>query len=255
MQESPAAAQALDVLTLLARAGGPLPASLIAAELGLPRSTAYRLLATLAGRGFVTHVAEEGRFGLGLAAYELGSAYQRQGPLQRAARPVLSRLVDVTTHNAHLAAMHGRDVLYLIEERAPGRSSLVTDVGVRLPAEATASGLAMLAALPRPQFRAVYPAGTAMVQRDGRGPSSMKELRELLTQTRSRGYALEEGSVTEGFSSVAVAVLDHTGHPVAGVAVTYPSADVTEPAREAIVVAVRRASAAISARIGASARG
>ena len=82
----------------------------------------------------------QARYGLGLASYELGSAYQRQAPLERMARGVMDRLVDQTGHNAHLAVLHGRDVLYVIEQRAPGRPLLVTDVGVRLPAALTASG-------------------------------------------------------------------------------------------------------------------
>ena len=62
-------------------------------------------------------------------------------------------------HSAHLAVLHGHDLLYVVEERAPGRPSLVTDVGVRLPAHLTASGRAILAALPAAQVRALFPAG------------------------------------------------------------------------------------------------
>ncbi|MET8221734.1 IclR family transcriptional regulator C-terminal domain-containing protein [Streptomyces hirsutus] len=36
------------------------------------------------------------------------------------------------------------------------------------------------------------------------------------------GYATEEGEVTVGFSSIAAPVVDHTNHPVAGLAITYP---------------------------------
>src|SRR5665811_1722155 len=92
-------------------------------------------------QGFVVHLAEERRYGLGVAAFELGSAYTRQAPLQRLARRLLVRLVDATSYNAHLAVLHGSDVLYVIEERAPGRPPLVTDVGVRLPSQLTASCL------------------------------------------------------------------------------------------------------------------
>jgi DNA-binding IclR family transcriptional regulator len=173
---------------------------------GLPRSSTYRLLTTLADRGFVSHLRESGRFGLGAAAYELGSAYRRQAPLQRIAAPLLARLVDATTHNAHLAVMHGRDVLYVVEERAAGRPRLVTDVGVRLPAELTASGLAMLAQLPAAQLRALYPAAAQLVRREEVGPRSLADLRRTLTQTRARGYAVESGTVTVGLASVAVAV-------------------------------------------------
>jgi DNA-binding IclR family transcriptional regulator len=201
--------------------------------------------------GFVTHLPEERRYGLGVAAYELGSAYQRQAPLQRIARPLLGRLVDETTHNAHLAVLHGRDVLYVIEERAPGRPLLVTDVGVRLPATLTASGLAMLAALPPAQVRALFPHKDFLVRREGRGPTSVSQLRRELTAVRQRGYAVEHGSVSEGLSSVARAVLDHTGHPVAGVAVTYPTDSVDETELARVVSAVTRVAGALSRRLGA----
>ena len=226
MANAPAAGQALDVLALIARRGEPVPAAAIARDLGLPRSSVYHLLAVLVDRGYVRHLPEERRYGLGLAAYELGSAYQRQAPLERMARGSMDRLVDATGHNAHLAVLHGRDVLYVIEQRAPGRPLLVTDVGVRLPAVLTASGLAMLAALPAAQVRALFPDRAALVQRDGRGPTSTTQLRSQLQAVRQRGHAVEDGLVTPGLGSVAVAVLDHNDYPVAGVAVTYPQADV-----------------------------
>lgn len=250
MANVPAAAQALEVLSLLARHTQPLPAGSIARELGLPRSSTYHLLSVLRDHGFVTHLVEERRYGLGVAAYELGSAYQRQAPLQRIARPLLQRLVDETTHNAHLAVLHGRDVLYVIEERAPGRPLLVTDVGVRLPATLTASGLAMLAALPPAQVRALFPHRESLVQRDGRGATSPSQLRRELAAVRQRGYAVEDSSVSEGLSSVGRAVLDHTAHPVAGVAVTYPTTVVDEPERDRIVAAVTRVAGTLSTRIG-----
>ena len=251
MGNAPAAAQALEVLSLLARHTEPLPAGSISRALGLPRSTTYHLLAELVDAGFVVHLPEERRYGLGVAAFELGSAYQRQAPLQRMARPLLGRLVDETTHNAHLAILHGRDVLYVIEERAPGRPLLVTDVGVRLPATLTASGLAMLAELPAQQIRALFPHRDTLVQRDGRGPASVSQLRRELTEVRQRGYAVEDSSVSAGLSSVARAVLDHTGHPVAGVAVTYRTDEVDAAERDRIVAAVSRVAATLSARLGA----
>jgi len=248
---APAAAAALEVLSLLARHTEPLPAGSISRALGLPRSTTYHLLTVLREQGFVTHLPEERRYGLGVAAFELGSAYQRQAPLQRMARPLLGRLVDETTHNAHLAILHGRDVLYVIEERAPGRPLLVTDVGVRLPATLTASGLAMLAELPAQQIRALFPHRDTLVQRDGRGPASVSQLRRELTEVRQRGYAVEDSSVSAGLSSVARAVLDHTGHPVAGVAVTYRTDEIDAAERDRIVAAVSRVAATLSARLGA----
>jgi len=62
----------------------------------------------LADEGFVVHLPEERRYGLGVGAYELGSAYLRQDPLRWIAQSVLTRLVAATTHNAHLAVLQGR---------------------------------------------------------------------------------------------------------------------------------------------------
>ena len=249
MGNAPAAGHALDVLTLLARHSQPLPAGAIARSLGLPRSTTYHLLTVLVDRGYVVHLPAERRYGLGVAAYELGSAYQRQTGLARLARDVLDRLVDTTRHNAHLATLHGRDVLYVIEQRAPDRPTLVTDVGVRLPATLTATGLSMLAALPAAQVRALFPSREALVQRDGRGATTTTELRSQLQQVRGRGYAVEEGLITPGLRSVAQAVLDHTGHPVASVAVTYAESDAPEGGDGPLVVAVDRAAHELTRRV------
>ncbi|HET7303194.1 MAG TPA: IclR family transcriptional regulator [Segeticoccus sp.] len=254
MANAPAAAQALDLLRLLARHAEPLPAAAIARDLGVPRSSVYHLLTVLQDRGFVTHLPEERRYGLGVAAFELGSAYTRQAPLQRIARPVLARVVDATSHNAHLAVLHGRDVLYVIEERAVGRPPLVTDVGVRLPAQLTASGLAMLASLPPQQVRALYPSRDAFVQRHGTGPTSATALRSILAGVRARGYADEDGSVTPGFASVASPVLDHGGHPVAGLALTFPSEEVDPAGRLGLARVARGAAEELTRRVGGGRR-
>ena len=249
MTVAPAAGHALDVLELLARRGEPLPAATVARELGLPRSSTYHLLGVLRDRGYVSHLEGERRYGLGVAAYELGSAYQRQAPLQRIARGTLDRLVDATGHNAHLAVLHGRDVLYVIEQRAPQGPLLVSDVGVRLPATLTATGLAMLAALPAGQVRALFPHADTLVQRDGHGPATTTALRSLLQSVRGRGYAVEDGHVTRGLRSVAVAVPDHSGHPVAAVAVTFRAETVAEADVPGVVAAVGSAADDLSARL------
>src|SRR4051794_32037224 len=225
MSQVPAATRALRVLRFLAGQPDPVPLDRIMRACGLPRSTTYHLVNTMIEEGFVVHLPDEHRYGLGVAAFEVGSGYARQEPLQRLARRSLAGLVDATGQSAHLAVLHGRDVLYVVEERAPGRPPLVTDVGVRLPAHLTASGRAILAALPAAQVRALYPDQAAFVDRTGLGPTGPRQLREHLVETRRRGYSLEVDEVTPGFSSVAASVVDHNGHPVAAVAVTFPGDD------------------------------
>jgi DNA-binding IclR family transcriptional regulator len=72
----------------------------------------------------------------------------------------------------------------------------------------------------------------------------------VLTDTRGRGYAIEDGEVTPGLASVAAPALDHNAHPVAGVAVTF-AADDADPAL--LASEVRRAAAALTRRLGGAA--
>jgi len=259
----PAARHTLGILTHLAAQRGPVPASTIAQALGLPRSTVYKLLGVLTELGFVLHFPEARRYGIGLAAFELSSGFSRQEPLARLGRPILASLVDKIGESAHLAVLHGRDVIYLVEERAPRRPALVTDVGVRLPSHLTASGRALLATLPASQLRALFPDQSAFVQRattdpDGGGTpamhpsrtvSSYRELSRLLTEVRAQGYAAEDGDVTEGLASVAVAVRDHTGWPAAGIAVTFARSSVPPERWPELAAAVEHAAAELSRRI------
>jgi DNA-binding IclR family transcriptional regulator len=250
---APAATRTLRILRFLAGQPQPVAAEHIAQAVGLPRASAYRLLTAMADEGFVVHLADERTFGVGVAAFEAGSGYVRQGPLQRLARLPLARLVDRAEESAHLAVLHGRDVLYVVEERAPGRPPLVTDVGVRLPAHLTASGRAMLARLPAAQVRALFPNRAAFVQRGGSAAtppvSSLSMLRTLLAETRSRGYAFEDGEVTPGFASVAAAVVDHNGHPAAAVALTFDAATVGSRARGRLAAAVREVADEVTRRV------
>ncbi len=279
----PAADQTLRILRLLANSRGPLQASMIATQLDLPRSTVYHLLTVLQEHGFVMHLPEERRYGLGIAAVELSSAYERQEPLTRIGRPLLAALVDRLRTSGHLAVPHGRDVLYVIEERAPGSPMLVSDVNVRLPMQLTASGRAILAALPKAQVRALFPDRDAFVHRHGAAPVSARgktspkgsdpalestvthtstvtidpeieidrysRLRSVLDATTTRGFAVELGSVTPGFSSVAMPVLDHRGWPVAAIAVTFSDEDVSMDRYRELAAEVRQAALTLGARI------
>jgi DNA-binding IclR family transcriptional regulator len=142
-------------------------------------------------------------------------------------------------------------VLYIVEERAKSRPSLVTDVGVRLPSHLTASGRAILAALPKSQVRALYPNAAAFTSRTEEGEQirSYSALQSELDQVRQRGYATEAGEVTPGLASVAAAVTDHAGWPTAAVAVTFEDERVPMERREDLAKRVHKVAGELAARI------
>ena len=218
---APALRRGLAVLRLLGSRASPVSAGAIARELGLPRSTTYELLTELAAAGFAVHLPAERRWGLGLVAFEIGTAYLRGEPLERAGRPVIARLAGRLGATAHLGVLHGAQTLYLAKEKVGiGGPTLVTEVGVRLPAALTATGLSILAQLPAEQVRALFPDRAAFVDRTSRGPATLPALRQDLAEVRRRGWAIEDGRVSAGTASVAAPVFDHNAQPIAAVAVT-----------------------------------
>ncbi|MFB6592160.1 IclR family transcriptional regulator [Streptomyces diastaticus] len=252
---SPAVGRALDILLHLAGRTGPVRAATLARELGMPRSSAYHILTVLAERGFVTYLPGERAYGLGVAAFEIGSAYLRHEPLERLAQPVVRRLAGRLGQTVHLGVVYGAETVYLLKERPPrGRAAdtaLVTDIGVRLPAHLTASGRAILAHLPEAQVRALYPRPGDLITRTGRGPRSLAELLGLLAADRRRGWSEETELVSEGLRSLGAAVFDHHGHPVAALSTTWRrhyAPHGTDGVRDALARAAARLTSAVSGR-------
>ncbi|MFB7224777.1 IclR family transcriptional regulator [Streptomyces sp. NPDC056227] len=224
---SPAVGRALDILLHLAGRSGPVQAAALARELGIPRSSAYHILSVLVDRGFVTYLPKEQAYGLGVASFEIGSAYLRHEPLERLARPILRSASNRLGQTVHLGIVHGAETVYLLKERPRSRPSvdadiaLVTDIGVRLPAHLTANGRAILAHSAPAQLRALFPRRGDLITRTGKGPRSLPELLSLLAQDRERGWSEEVELVSEGFRSMGIAAFDHNERPVAALSSTW----------------------------------
>jgi DNA-binding IclR family transcriptional regulator len=217
----------VDVLVMLARHTRPVPTMTIARECGIPKSSAHHLLNVMRERHFVTYYEEERTWGLGVAIFEIGSAYLRSGPLQRLGRHLLEELTLRTGETSHLAMLHGTDVLYIDKEQPQGSvAKLVTEIGVRLPAHLTGVGRAILAELTEAQIRALY-ADAPLVRRTGRGPATVDDLLGDLEEVRRRGYALDDEMVTLGISCVAAPVFSHEGVPAAAIGLTFVSAQLS----------------------------
>ena len=245
MSKVPAATHTLAILRLLMTTDAPISAARIATQLQLPRSTTYQLLKVMVDAGFVMHLKSHRTYGLGAAAYSLAQAYSTQQPLVRASTrhaQALAKLVGGSAHVSRLSS--GMEVLYVLEERSAAAVSLITDVGVRLAAERTASGRAMLAALPDAELK-------ARVDAAGLGRQWQK-IHTMMQQVRSRGWAEETEEVSVGQSSIAAAVLDHTGRPAAALAVTLTPGVGVDKHAELVAETCRRAQQVHTTLFGAA---
>lgn len=234
MSKVPAATHTLAILRLLMTTDAPISAARIATQLRLPRSTTYQLLKVMVDAGFVMHLKSHRTYGLGAAAYSLAQAYSTQQPLVRASTRHAQALAKLAGGSAHVSRLSsGMEVLYVLEERSTAAVSLITDVGVRLAAERTASGRVMLAALPDAELK-------ARVDAAGLGRQWQK-IHTMVQQVRLRGWAEETEEVSVGQSSIAAAVLDHTGRSAAALAVTFTPEVGVDKHAELVAETCRRA--------------
>ena len=245
MSKVPAATHTLAILRLLMTTDAPISAARIAAQLRLPRSTTYQLLKVMVDAGFVMHLKSHRTYGLGAAAYSLAQAYSTQQPLVRASTRHAQALAKLAGGSAHVSRLSsGMEVLYVLEERSTAAVSLITDVGVRLAAERTASGRVMLAALPDAELK-------ARVDAAGLGRQWQK-IHTMVQQVRLRGWAEETEEVSVGQSSIAAAVLDHTGRPAAALAVTFTPGVGVDKHAELVTETCRRAQQVHTTLFGAT---
>jgi len=144
------------MLRLLAERTAPVPASTLARELNVPRSSLYQLARAMMDEGFLVHYPEERAYGLSALVTEIGAGMLQTERLRRLAHPLLERLVSETPIPlvAHLVVLTGAEVTYVDRLSAPRAPTTVSSIGVRLPAHLTATGRSALAAMPREQVRA-----------------------------------------------------------------------------------------------------
>ena len=245
MSKVPAATHTLAILRLLMTTDAPISAARIATQLRLPRSTTYQLLKVMVDAGFVMHLKSHRTYGLGAAAYSLAQAYSTQQPLVRASTRHAQALAKLAGGSAHVSRLStGMQVVYVLNERSAAAVSLITDVGVRLAAERTASGRVMLAALPDAELK-------ARVDAAGLGRQWQK-IHTMVQQVRLRGWAEETEEVSVGQSSIAAAVLDHTGRPAAALAVTFTPGVGVDKHAELVAETCRRAQQVHTTLFGAA---
>lgn len=210
---------ALDVLDVLA-GHEELGVSAVARELGVAKSTAHRLLTTLAARGLVEQSAETGRYRLGMRLYELGHRAMTGNRLRAVALPVLAELRRRSGLTVQLAVPDGGDVLYTERLETTLGVTLMQQTGLRLPAHTTSSGKAIAAY--RPDFadarrRLGFPARTPHTL------TSEEAWDRVLDETRRQHGALSYDEARVGVSSCAAPLHGPAGEAIASVSLVGPT--------------------------------
>ena len=231
---------ALRILQML-RDSGQVRVSDVAAELGIARSTAHRMLAMLVYRDFAVQAEDRSyRPGPAIAAEPLrGEPAQR---LRQAMRPHMEALCDQVAETINLVVLLGTQTRFLHTVESAQVLRVGDRQGTVLPAWKTSGGKALLAELSDAQLTALL-RGVAGRPPEGMTAAERRSLVNELRLVRDQGYAENIEGSESGVSAVGVCVRDKAGDPVAALSVSAPSVRYT-PDRSRMFLTELRTTAA-----------
>jgi DNA-binding IclR family transcriptional regulator len=244
--------RAISILQVLARQGAA-GVTEIAGELGMHKSTAFRLLATLDARGLVEQNAERGSYQLGPGVVQLAAGATRARDLSLLGLPLYRELAETVGETVTVAVPDGRWVVSVDQVIGSATVTTVNWVGQRSPMHATSAGKVFLAYLPPDQVDAVLAQG--LERYTPRTVVDPVVLRQQLALVRERGYAATSEEHELGLAAVAAPICSLDGRVVAAVTVSGPTFRVDEATIPGLAVHVRAAADAVSQRNGRPKRG
>jgi DNA-binding IclR family transcriptional regulator len=220
----------------------------LARKLGIAKSTAHRLAATLLAAGLLEQDRATGKYQLGIALFRLGALVRRRMDVFKEARPYLYELREKTNETVHLAILDGTEIMYVLNLESTHAIRMRSDIGVRKPAYCTAEGQAILAYQPQEVVDQVIAAGLA--PRTPQTITSADRFVKALAVVRQRGCAIENEESEPGMVCIAAPIRDDTGTAVAALGIAGPISRLSKKSVAAFIPHVVAITEQVSARLG-----
>ena len=246
----PAVARAARLLDTLAGARAPMSLSMLTRELALPKSTVHNLCLALVQTGLLTRF-ENGTYHLGLHIMDLAHAFVARTDLTVEFVNVWESLALLPEETIILSVLDGADVVYVACRNGSRPLGVNFRIGMRLPANCTASGKALLSSLPSGRVAGLMRAsGFRTLTR--KSVDNLGALQRQLARARKSGYAVDDEETRDGMLCFGAPVFDsRSGEAVAGVAVSMLKAAQGRRQTTLAAQAVKQMAEALSRRLGA----
>lgn len=220
----------------------------LALEVGLNKTTTYRLLTALESEELLARNPETDSYRLGLGIIKLGGHALRTNNLRTLCHPELKRLAMAAQETAALELLSGSEALVVDEVTGDRIMSGGQVVGNRSPAHATSTGKAMLAYLPLHELDAILPNPLPLIT-----PHTITDRAALLAdlaETRARGYAMASEELEIGLVAVAAPLLNYDGQVVGALSLAGPRSRLSPERLAEIGEMVRQAAQRVSIQLG-----
>lgn len=234
----------LAVLSAVGRGPGMTLAE-IAAEAGVSRAAARRILITLAGLDYIEQRGSG--YVVRPRVFEFGYAYLSEQPLTAVAAPHLEAVSDALGEFCSIAVPSGAEIVHIMREAPQRFMRPDIPIGSRFPAFSTAQGRALLAALAPAALETVLDQ-LPITPFTSHTAKSRAEVMASIEQVRTLGYALNDQEMEWGVRSAAVAILDRDGHALAALGTVVNASEVSiEQLRSRAIPELRATAERISA--------
>lgn len=236
--------RAVTVLEILAREG-EVGVTDLATELGVHKSTAFRLVAALEARNLVQQDVERGKYRLGVGILHLAGATAARMDVVQESRPVSRRLAGEVGETINVTVPSDGAALYV--DQVAGSSAVQTHswVGQRIPMHATSNGKVLLAYGP-PELLA----GLELTCFTEHTITCRSRLDDELAAVRAQGHAVAVDELEIGLTAIAAPIRNPDGLAVASISVSGPSFRLTAARLAEIAPAVRDAGDEVARRLG-----
>ncbi|MGQ0573058.1 MAG: IclR family transcriptional regulator [Pseudonocardia sp.] len=236
--------RAVTVLEILAR-DGEVGVTGLAAELGVHKSTAFRLVAALEARNLVEQSVERGKYRLGVGILRLAGATAARLDVVQESRPICRRLAADTGETINITVPSDGAALYV--DQVAGSSAVQTHnwVGQRIPMHATSNGKVLLAYGPDELV-----VGLALPAFTEHTITSVRRLHDELAAVRGNGFATAVDELEIGLTAVAAPIRNLDGVAVASLSASGPSFRLTRARIAEIAPLVCAAADEVARRLG-----
>ena len=223
-----------------------LSLSEVAARLSLPPSTVHGILKTLQAHGMVVQDRDSNRYQLGPAVLKLGNVYLDTLELRSRAVTWSEELARRSGHAVRTGVLTFDEVVIIHHEPRPDGSRQMPEVGIVIPAHASALGKALLAYLPEQADELL--AGDKLRSMTSETVIDPSVLRTQLGDVARDALATEREEAVLGEAGIAAPIFDASGTAVGAIGIVIPAAD--WPPAETTFTAVREAARNISRELG-----
>lgn len=212
--------RAMTLLTLVStqsRVGAPLRE--LVAQSGLKQPTVHRLLGALSRAGLIEQDPDSKRYHLGCESYVLGTLAAERFGVHRLAVSSVVRLAHLSEDTAFLTVRRGDYAVCTHREEGtyPVRAQVLS-VGDRHPLGVGAGSIALLAAFDDSEVDQVLWACESSY-REHYAAITIEKLKDLVRETRERGYATHRGLVHPGSWGLGMVIHDEAGEPCAALSI------------------------------------